>query len=63
MDPVPILIIDSYGQLVAADRLAEAFLGFDDFNDLTITDLFDDSSKLADIQTGNISQCDARIKL
>ena len=59
MGPVPTLIIDTFGQLIAADRLAEAFLGFDNFKDLKITDLFDDSSHLGKIQTGNINQCEA----
>ena len=59
MGPVPTIVIDTFGQLIAADRLAEAFLGFDDFSDLKITDLFDESSRLAEIQTGNINQCEA----
>jgi len=59
MGPVPTIIIDSFGQLIAADRLAEAFLGFDNFSDLKITDLFDESSHLPEIQQGNINQCEA----
>lgn len=61
MGAVPTLIIDSSGQLVGADSLAEAFLGFDSFNNLRITDLFHESSQLPDLQTGLIKQCEATI--
>jgi len=63
MGPVPTLIIDSFGQIVAADRLAEALLGFDDFSDLKITDLFDDSANLSELQRGHLNQCDAIVKV
>ena len=59
MGPVPTLLIDSDGQLIAADRLAEAFLGFDDITDLRFTDLFNESRHIAELHTGKINQCEA----
>jgi len=63
MGSLPTLIVDSFGHLVAADRLAEALLGFDDFSDLKITDLFDTSTCLTDLQRGKVNQCHATVKV